>query len=201
MTAPEDSGHLSRLATITRGSRKTLLQAGHANVTAVSTVTATDPVFDLHNALKADRNHLPHRATALLTGDVTIAANTTTIDFPKYADLQIFLSVNFDHGTGLLCALGSEARFRQRVPFGQTSNIQKNWAAEAQTLLTSTIEEERNAVISFLSRLARHSSSFIILRLTMAVLRLPRPAFRSILGTPDSLRNWQKQSEGTSTQS
>jgi AAA domain-containing protein len=154
VTAAEDCGHLSRLATITRGSRKTLQQAGHANVTAVSIVTAADPVFDLHNALKADRNHLPHRATALLTGGVTIAPNTTTIDFPKYADLQIFLSVNFDPGTGLLCALGSEARFRQRVPFGQTSNIQKNWAAEAQTLLTSTIEEERNVVISFLSRLA-----------------------------------------------
>jgi hypothetical protein len=154
VTAAEDTGHLSRLATITRGSRKTVNQAGHADVIAVSNVAVTDPVFDLHNALKADRNHLPHRATALITGDVTIAPNTTTIDFPTYADLQIFVTVNFDPGTGLLCALGSEARFRQRVPFGQTSNVQRTWPAEAQTLLTATIEEERNVVISFLSRLA-----------------------------------------------
>jgi len=154
VTAAEDTHHLSQIATITRGSRKTLLQAGLVNVMAVSTVTANDPVFDQHNALKADRNHLQHRATALLSGGVTIAPNTTTIDFPKYADLQVFVTVNFDPGTGLLCALGSEARFRQQVPYGQTSTVQRNWAAEAQTLLTPTIAEERNIVISFLSRLA-----------------------------------------------
>jgi hypothetical protein len=123
-------------------------------VTAVSVVATTDPVFDLHNALKADRNHLPHRASALLSGNLTIAANTTTVDFPKYADLQVFISVNFDPGTGLLSALGSEARFRQRVPFPQTSTVQRNWQSEAQTLLTATLEEERSVVISFLSRLA-----------------------------------------------
>ena len=150
----EDNGHLSRIATITRGSRKTLNQAGHGDVTAVSTVVATDPVFNQHNALKADRNHLPHRATALLSGNFTLAPNTTTIDFPKYSDLQIFITVNFDPGTGLLCALGSEARFRQRVAFGQTSTVQRTWNSEAQTLLNATIEEERNVVISFLSRLA-----------------------------------------------
>lgn len=154
VTAAEDTEHLSRLATLSRGSRKTLHLAGHVNITAVSTVAVTDPVFDQHNALKADRNHLPHRATALLSGNITVAANTTTVDFPKYADLQIFVSVNFDPGTGLLCALGSEARFRQRVPFGQTSNVQRTWPAEAQTLLTSTIDEERSVVISFLSRFA-----------------------------------------------
>jgi AAA domain len=154
VTAAQDCGHLSRLATITRGSRRTLYEAGHVDVTAVSTVVSTDPVFDQHNALKADRNHLPHRATALLTGTATVAPATTTIDFPRYTDLQIFVSVNFDPGTGLLCALGSEARFRQRVAFGQTSNVQRTWAAEAQTLLTATIDEERNVVISFLSRLA-----------------------------------------------
>lgn len=154
VTAAEDTEHLSRLATVTRGGRKTLCEAGHRDVSAVSAVAATDAVFDLHNALKADRNHLPYRAAALLTGEVTVAPNTTTVDFPKYADLQIFVTVNFDPGTGLLCALGSEARFRQRVPFGQTSTVQRTWAAEAQTLLTSTLDEERNVLISFLSRLA-----------------------------------------------
>ncbi len=154
VTAAEDSGHLSRLSTLSRGSRKTLYKAGHLNVTAVSAVTDTDPVFDKHNALKADRKHLAHRASALLSGNVTIAANTTTIDFPKWSDLQVFITVNFDPGTGLLCALGSEARFKQRVAFGQTSTIQRTWAAEAQTLLSATQAEERNVVTSFLSRLA-----------------------------------------------
>jgi hypothetical protein len=154
VTSAEDIGHLSRVATLSRGSRRTLEDAGHIDVNAVSLVQVGDPVFDQHNALKADRNHLPHRATALMTGGVTIAPGTTTIDFPKYADLQIFLTINFDPGTGHLSALGSEARFRQRVPFGQTSTVQRTWGAEAQVLLTPTLDEERNVVISFLSRLA-----------------------------------------------
>jgi len=150
----EDTQHLSRLATITRGGRKTLESAGHADVPAVSGLQPAAPAFEQHNSLKADRNHLPHRATALVGGNVTIAPNTTTIDFPKWADLEIFITVNFDPGTGLLTAIGSEARFRQRVPFGQQSQVTRTWPAEAQTLLSATLAEERNIVISFLSRIA-----------------------------------------------
>jgi hypothetical protein len=151
----EDSQQLSRIATITRGGRKTLESCGHGNVPAVSSLLPADQSFEQHNALKADRSHLPHRATALLSGDATLAPNTTTIDFPKWADLEIFISVNFDPGTGLLTALGSEARFRQRVPFGQTSEIRQTWSSEAQVLLSSTLNEERSIVISFLSRIAQ----------------------------------------------
>lgn len=150
----EDVQHLSRLATITRGGRKTLESAGHADVPAVSALLPTAPAFEQHNSLKADRNHLPHRATALIAGNVTIAPNTTTIDFPKWADLEIFITVNFDPGTGYLTAIGSEGRFRQRAPFGQQSQVQRTWPPEAQTLLSATLAEERNVVVSFLSRLA-----------------------------------------------
>lgn len=150
----EDMQHLSRLATITRGGRKTLESAGHPDVSAVSGLQPAAPAFEQHNSLKADRNHLPHRATALVAGTVTIAPNTTTIDFPSWADLEIFITVNFDPGTGYLTAIGSEARFRQRVPFGQQSQVQRTWPAEAQTLLSATLAEERNVVVSFLSRLA-----------------------------------------------
>lgn len=150
----EDTQHLSRLATITRGGRKTLESAGHADVSAVSALQPAAPAFEQHNSLKADRNHLPHRATALVGGNVTIAPNSTTIDFPSWADLEIFITVNFDSGTGHLTAIGSEARFRQRAPFGQQSPVQRTWSAEAQTLLSATLAEERNVVVSFLSRLA-----------------------------------------------
>ncbi|MCK6486603.1 MAG: DEAD/DEAH box helicase [Phycisphaerae bacterium] len=150
----EDMQHLSRLATITRGGRKTLESAGHPDVPAVSGLQPAAPAFEQHNSLKADRNHLPHRATALVARTVTIAPNTTTIDFPSWADLETFITVNFDPGTGYLTAIGSEARFRQRVPFGQQSQVQRTWSAEAQTLLSATLAEERNVVVSFLSRLA-----------------------------------------------
>jgi hypothetical protein len=154
VSAAEDSQHLSRIATITRGSRKTLEISGYADIPAVSALLPIAPVFDMHNALKADRKHLPHRAAALIAGDVTIAPNTTTIDFPKWADLEIFITVNFDPGTGLLSAIGFEGRFRQRAPFGQQSQVNRTWPAEAHTLLSATLDEERNVIISFLTRLA-----------------------------------------------
>lgn len=150
----EDIQHLSRLATITRGGRKTLEAAGHPDVPAVANLQPTTLAFEQHNSLKADRNHLPHRATALVAGNVTIAQNTTTIDFPSWADLEVFITVNFDSGTGYLTSVGSEARFRQRVPFGQQSQVRRTWSAEAQTLLSATLTEERNVIVSFLSRLA-----------------------------------------------
>lgn len=152
--AAEDSEHLSRLATLTRGGRKTLEQSGYQNLTAVSGLAATAPVFEQHNALRADRVHLSHRATALRTHAGSLSTGTTTVDFPRYADLEIFVTVNFDPGTGLLTALGSEARFRQRVPFGQTSTVQRTWPVTAHVLLNSTLDDERHALISFLSRLA-----------------------------------------------
>lgn len=154
VTRAEDVQHLSRLATVTRGGRKTLESAGHTDVPAVSQLLPAAPAFEQHNALKADRNHLPQRATALVANNVTIAPNTVTIDFPSWADLEIFITVNFDSGTGHLTAIGSEARFRQRMPFGQQRQVQRTWPAEAQTLLSATLAEERNVVVSFLSRLA-----------------------------------------------
>jgi hypothetical protein len=150
----EDMQHLSRLATITRGGRKTLEAAGHADVPAVSGLQPAAAAFEQHNSLKADRKHLPHRAAALVAGHVTVAPGTTTIDFPSWADLEIFITINFDSGTGYLTAIGSEARFRQRAPFGQQPQVQRAWTAEAQTLLSATLAEERNVVVSFLSRLA-----------------------------------------------
>ena len=154
VTAAEDYQHLSRLATVTRGARRTLEQSGCDTVPQVASLPSDAIVFDGHNALKADRNHLPFRAAALISGEITVSTNTTTIDFPKWVDLEVFITVNFDPGTGLLTALGSEARFRQRAPFGQQSGGQRTWQAEAQTLLVASLTEERNIVISFLSRLA-----------------------------------------------
>lgn len=152
--AAEDTQHLSRIVTITRGGRRILQSNGHSSITAVSALLPTDQVFDQHNALKADRKHLPHRAASLIAGGFTLAPGTTTIDFPKWANLEIFITVNFDPGTGLLTSLGSEARFRQRVPFGQQSTVRQAWQSEAQTLLAPTLTEELNVLISFLSRLA-----------------------------------------------
>ncbi|WP_082390119.1 DEAD/DEAH box helicase [Ornatilinea apprima] len=154
VTAAEDCAHLSRVATITRGGRLTLQMSGITDIPSVANLPASSQVFDQHNALKADRNHLPHRAVALTSGAPSLAPNTTTVDFPRWVDLEIFISVNFDSGTGLLTAIGSEARFRQRTNGGQQIPVQRTWPAVSQTLLTATLTEERTTVFSFLSRLA-----------------------------------------------
>jgi len=154
VTCAEDTAHLSRIATVSRGGRRTLQQLGVQDVRQVAGLTSNSQVFDEHNSLKADRNHLPSRAEALSTGDFSIAQNTSSVDMPKWADLEIFIAINFDPGSGLLTSIGSEARFHQFTNFGQTSQVNRVWQCEVQTLLSPTLSEERSVVVSFLSRLA-----------------------------------------------
>jgi hypothetical protein len=152
--AAQDNQHLSRIATLTRGSRKTLEDHGHRTVGHVAALSRDHNVFEQHNGLRADRVHLPHRAAALAERDSSLSEGTVTIDFPKWADLEVFVTVNFDPGTGLLTALGSEGRFRQRTPFGVQNEIRRTWPIEAQVLLDATSTDERNSLLAFLSRIA-----------------------------------------------
>lgn len=154
ISAAQGVGHLSRIPTLTRGGRKTLAANGHANVAAVAGLNRDDEVFEQHNALRADRGHLPHRAVALAAREFSLSVGTVTIDFPRWADLEVFITVNFDPGTGMLTAIGSEGRFKQRTPFQQPNEVSRMWGPDAHVLLDSTLVQERSAVLAFLSRIA-----------------------------------------------
>jgi AAA domain len=152
----KDEDHISQIADMPRGARRTLEAEGVTTSAGVASTLPDDPVFDLHNALKADRKHLPQRASALAASTVTtrLAPNVSSADFPSYADLEVFISVNFDSSAGRLTGLGLGANFRQRTPFGVSSTVNRSWPAKGLVVLASDADSEYAVLIDFLASLA-----------------------------------------------
>lgn len=98
--------HLSRIAGMTRGGRKTLHTASISTTQAIAATTGNEPVFAKHTFLKREGPKLPARAKALAnnTLDVDTAALLATLaPFPQ---LTLSVAVNFDPSSGLLTGLG-----------------------------------------------------------------------------------------------
>lgn len=103
--------HLSRIAGMTRGGRKTLHTAAINTTGAVATTFGTEPVYAKHTFLKREGSKLPARAKALASSalDVDTAALLATL--APWPQLTLAVAVNFDPSSGLLTglALGGSA--------------------------------------------------------------------------------------------
>jgi DNA replication ATP-dependent helicase Dna2 len=77
-----------------------LNQAGGGQVNSLAQRQQTDPVFDTHQTLRATRTVVVGRASSLQSGTVSIAAQAgTSASMPKWSDLRIFISVDFEIGS------------------------------------------------------------------------------------------------------
>jgi len=147
--------HLSRLPLITRGSRRVLEQAGLGTVTAVAATNGAEMVYGQHNRLKSDRRSIPGFATALTTLESSIDPDRADGMLARYADLDIFLSVNFDSGAGLLTGIGLHAYFTQHHPYGQIPDpsVKRRWR-EKWIVSAKSSDSEADAILAFLQYLA-----------------------------------------------
>lgn len=145
--------HVSRIAEITKGARRTLEGEGYTTTAHIASATPSDRVFKLHNALRADRKHLPSRASAL-AGMSSVAPDVASADFPSYSDLEVFITVNFDPGTGLLTGLGLSANFTQRTQKGAPPGGQKKWSNAGTVVLSPDSSSEHGVLMEFLSSLS-----------------------------------------------
>lgn len=104
----EQSQHLSRVAGLTQGACGKLREASVPDVSAVSALPAGSPAFEQHHMLRAKRTVLRERAITLR--DATPAAIPeragTSAVLPRFADIRVSLSADFDIGSGLTFALG-----------------------------------------------------------------------------------------------
>ncbi len=128
MPTAQRSEHLSRLAFMTRGARLALDVQGVTQVTTLAQRAANDPVFDVHQTLRATRTVVAGRAAALQTQQSHIpAASGTSAIMPRWADLRLHLSVDFDIGSAITVALGVKAFWLE--PFIQGGGPRRycNW--------------------------------------------------------------------------
>jgi len=108
-TMAKDKGHPSRVAGLTEGAHGKLRERGIDSVQALSEASAGNPVFETHQALRAKRTVLVARGKAMigaLPADIPDRAGTSAV-LPSFSDIRVFISADFDVGSGLTFALGS----------------------------------------------------------------------------------------------
>jgi len=106
----EASGHLSRIVGLTEGACGKLAQYDIRQIRDLSSLAPGHEAFESHQALKATR-HLVHARAEALTLGLPAALpkrSGTSAVMPRYSDVRVALSVDFDVGSGLAFALGYE---------------------------------------------------------------------------------------------
>jgi DNA replication ATP-dependent helicase Dna2 len=109
----ERSGHLSRIAGLSEGACGKLRSRGVGAVAAVSALAPENPVFDAHQALRAARTVLRDRAEVLsghLPARIPHRAGTSAV-LPRFADIRVAISADYDVGSGLTFAFGYEMTY------------------------------------------------------------------------------------------
>jgi hypothetical protein len=103
----EREDHLSRVAFMSRGARSALENQGVNNVASLAQVPSNSDLFNSHQILRATRTVVSGRATSLQTQNSRIPDEAgTSATMPRWADLRIYLSVDFDVSSAITLAFG-----------------------------------------------------------------------------------------------
>lgn len=104
----EQAEHLSRIAGLTEGACGKLREAHVDDVSGVSALPAGSPAFERHQMLRAKRTVLSARATTLRDDSPAVIPDRagTSAVLPRFADIRVAVSADFDVGSGLTFALG-----------------------------------------------------------------------------------------------
>lgn len=149
--------HVSRVAFISQGARLSLAQAGILRVAALAGLQHTNPVFDKHQTLKATRTVVAGRAESLQTGQVTIPTQSgTSACMPRWADLHVYLSVDFDIGSAISVAFGLKAFWFEPRAFQSplvAPRQHRAWRAAAQIVIDRDLNAERRELLAFLQEI------------------------------------------------
>ena len=102
--------HLSRVAFVSRGARGVLEDHQIGNVAALAGTQPTNVAYDAHHVLRATRTVVSGRAQSLTTGQAHLPPQIgTSAVMPAWADLRIYLTADFDIGSGITTAFGFQA--------------------------------------------------------------------------------------------
>ena len=123
----ERDGHLSRIKGLSEGACGKLRIRGIHAVAAVTALAPENRVFEEHQALRAARTVLRDRAE-VLSGDlpsrIPDRAGTSAI-LPKFADIRVAVSADFDVGSGLTFAFGYEMTYGVPASTGEGGSTRR----------------------------------------------------------------------------
>jgi hypothetical protein len=153
----QSQDHLSRVAFVSQGARLSLNQAGVGQVNSLAQRLGTDPVFDTHQTLRATRTVVAGRASSLQSGTISIPAQTgSSASMPKWADLRIFLSVDFDIGSAITVAFGVKAFWHEPRAYQSPLTLPRQnraWQSKAQIVIRRELASEQHELLAFLQEI------------------------------------------------
>jgi len=104
------TGHLSQIAGMTRGARKTLQIHSITDTACAAAASSTNPAFQQHCHLKKERRRIPVRAQSLLSSSTSIDSSAILASLAPYPQMHAAVAVNFDPSAGLLTGLAIYGR-------------------------------------------------------------------------------------------
>jgi len=147
---------LSRVAFLSRGAGRSLRDQAVTTVHGLAGIPPTDARFDSHHALRTGRNVVSGRAESLITDAAAIpnAAGSSAM-LPRFSNLRIYVSVDFDLGSALTIAFGISASWGSSQnwtpPASDPSNPGwKRWGLTVLIVDTKDPDRERDELIRFL---------------------------------------------------
>ncbi len=145
----ESCDHLSRVAFVSQGARLSLMQAGVPGVSQLANRPPQDPIFDRHQALRATRTVVAGRAVSLQNQQTTIPNQSgTSAGMPRWADLHIYLSVDFDVGSAITVAFGLKAFWYEPRPFtSPLTSPRKHRAWPMHGQATALVVDQRDLAV------------------------------------------------------
>lgn len=147
----EREGHLSRVTGITKGARLSLQTSGIRSIRELAGITPGHRAFEHHHTLKATRATLTSRAQALGSGNAGLVARSgTSASLPKWADISIFISVDFDRASGITIAFGWRAKAWEDGHFSINGNTPTIIVEER------SIDSERHFLLQWLHGISRY---------------------------------------------
>jgi DNA replication ATP-dependent helicase Dna2 len=153
--------HLSRVAFVSQGARLSLQQAGVPQVATLAQLSSNNPVFDTHQTLKSTRTVVAGRAQSLQSNQTIIPNQSgTSACMPRWADLHVYISVDFDLGSAITVAFGLKAFWYEPRPQNSPLTNQRRsrvWPSRgqvsAQIVDQRDLAVERRELLAFLQQI------------------------------------------------
>ena len=154
------TGHLSQIAGMTRGARKTLQKNAISSTASAASALSTHIAFQKHSHLKKERNRIPFRAQALISGTTSVDNSAVLASLAPWPQLHIAITVNFDPSAGLLTGLSILGRATAYVT-GQTPRqfLPQCFIVDQKTLADEWVALE--GLLSTLSDMVDQAEAFV----------------------------------------
>lgn len=154
------TGHLSQIAGMTRGARKTLQINAIQDTASAASAPSAHPAFQQHSHLKKERSRIPVRAQALISSTTSVDSSAVLASLAPWPQLHVAITVNFDPSAGLLTGLSIFGRATAYIS-GQTPRqfATKCFVVDQKSLADEWVALE--GLLSTLSDMVDQSEAFV----------------------------------------